>query len=487
MVETYIDLFDDALYRWPSEVESNYASLKNHLRVLVFTNLILGRAVLVPEQWAVSSAACIDVLAEVAAGYRRYQAGRLANRTSAALPIRFACFDRSSEVVGQVRTGFELPTALLERAIVGRRLRLSERIDAGAGRDALRTLMTACVQDDRPDPFGVDFQLRLEDILYDGARAGGLAALFGYARQGATVRQAAGGSYAGHLAAYFNSVRTVVAQPEVGVSDPAPYLDLFDRVDKAGVPHHEYVRMLPVIADGDPEARATMEHVFRSGMHIGLASTVGAGMAALSYGCYETARPAPGAEALSVAAAKHGPGTSAPFGLEAQAYEVLTSRAVLAPVDKADDRWERAWSQMFATMTSTEFIKLRGRVLIAADQAAAKDVSRRSQAVLDDFVGFCMREFETFEFRNAPENRVSISVSRKHAGVQIALSTVGAIAGATALLTSDSDPERIGAVITLLAGLGGGVAVAVEKGLPDAAAGRIRQLVRRGASEAEML
>lgn len=481
MVETYIDLFDDALYRWPSEAESNYASLKNHLRVLVFTNLLLGRPIIVPEQWAVSSAACIDVLAEVAAGYCHYQAGRLANRTSAALPIHFACFDRTSEVVGQVRSGFELPAALLERTLVGRRLRLSERIDAGAGRDDLRALIAACVEEDRPDPFGVNFQLRLEDILYDGARAGGLSALFGYARQGATVRRAVGGSYANHLATYFNSVRSVVARPDSEVGDPAPYLDLFDRVDKAGVPHHEYVRMLPAIADGDPEARATMEHVFRSGMHIGLASTVGAGMAALSYGCYEAARPAAGAEALSVAAAKYGSGASAPFGLEAEAYEVLTSRAVLAPVDKGDDRWERAWSQMFATMTSTEFIKLRGRVLTAADQVTEKNVSRRSQAVLDDFVGFCIKEFEVFEFRNAPENRVAISVGRKHAGVQIALSTVGAIAGATALLTSNSDPERIGAVITLLAGLGGGAAVAVEKRLPDAAAGRIRQLLRKQA------
>jgi len=71
----YLDLFEDGFYaaeqnaHLSEENQEKFDNLKDHLRLLMMVNLIHGRCLIVPEQWATSSVAAIQVLGEVAGGY----------------------------------------------------------------------------------------------------------------------------------------------------------------------------------------------------------------------------------------------------------------------------------------------------------------------------------------------------------------------------------------------------------------------------------
>jgi hypothetical protein len=91
----YMDMFDDGLYRFQSSFNSNILSddppavaqakqavevdrqlhfekLKLFQRFWCMINLALGRTIVVPEQWVMSSASGIDVIGELCSGYIKY-------------------------------------------------------------------------------------------------------------------------------------------------------------------------------------------------------------------------------------------------------------------------------------------------------------------------------------------------------------------------------------------------------------------------------
>ena len=78
MALQYIDLFDDELYSL-AQIEAEAGSserllyLENSIRLQILLSIMRGNQIVLPEQWASSSAVCLKVISEVAQGYMDFR------------------------------------------------------------------------------------------------------------------------------------------------------------------------------------------------------------------------------------------------------------------------------------------------------------------------------------------------------------------------------------------------------------------------------
>ncbi len=118
----YIDLFDDELYQHNTIANAPANSeLLNTIRLQVMLAILFNRKLVVPEQWALSSASFLEIADEVIEGYSREitlreKRGKISKRVITP-PIVVSYFDRPNA------TNDHYASALIERIDTHRRLK----------------------------------------------------------------------------------------------------------------------------------------------------------------------------------------------------------------------------------------------------------------------------------------------------------------------------------------------------------------------------
>lgn len=481
MSGVYIDLFDDGLCDWSSGPGSNFETLKNHLRLVVFTSILFERRIVVPEQWAVSSAACIDVLGEVAAGYRLHARGcEDKAEAKAPLPFEFVCFPRSQTFAAAGEPRRALAAALFERAGSGRRLRTSAAVDTETNRpverrEALTALMGEALESRVGEAFHDGFEDRLGEILDDPGRAARLASLLRHNEQTGIVTRVDYDSYGALLRRHYDAVRHGFERIEFAKDDDLrAYREFFEIVERDGIPGHEYARMLRAIYGRAPEAVASIEHVFRHGMHDALSGLTGARSTTLTFGAYEKTPSGPFEEALTLAAVSSRGADGAAFSAaEADAFALLTRAAPKSA--RLSALWTDEWRKLFDMARSADFIILRGRVYAEAGRLRTK-TGGADVAALDDLMAHVLKRLDAFDFKRRRQGRIEILLNARYGMIEM---TAGGLAlgGGLAAIANPVAGAILGTASGLLL-LG---KTAKQSGLIDRAGealGRMRQLIR---------
>lgn len=144
----YIDLFDDGLY--PLEATANSHDLEknahiNLLRLHVLLAILFERTIVVPEQWATSSASFLYVAHEVLENYKDEARAKDDEHESTRF-IRFPfCVYFIKRKTERYHPGIIYLAALAERAAQGRRVQLSPKlVGSQEGDEPRRQFREAC-------------------------------------------------------------------------------------------------------------------------------------------------------------------------------------------------------------------------------------------------------------------------------------------------------------------------------------------------------
>jgi hypothetical protein len=290
----YVDLFDDGLFGPALPFNRTYDDLKNHIRLVCLSHLLLNEVIVVPEQWLCSSAACIDVLGEIAAGYLKHYDDSVGGENLAEHPIALSLFERDAALSG-VDGRMRFLAALYERSLKQHRFRIHASVEErdGEGRRRFSELMKGRLDMGVNEVVG-DKRLRgqLTDLLGEGSgrRAGNLVSLIRYAVE--IAPQGPASPWAGYqrqILGYGERIEDVFR--DLSHHQPVfcePYLAFFDAMRRDRVPFTDLGKMANIVMSvGAQEQMGSLASIVRQGMHVSLSQTTRAGTVALSYNAYE--------------------------------------------------------------------------------------------------------------------------------------------------------------------------------------------------------
>ncbi len=377
MSRVYLDLNDDGLYDRAKDHDLRFEGLKAHIRTITFLHVLLDRAIAVPEQWAVSSAACIQVLGELVEGFTTYvERGGNAKHP----PVAFTTMHRSAQVVGQAPRGKELLAALWERSLSSSRLRLADAVDTEQGsgqgfaaadlstRSALPDFLKRAVHE---YDLGPDDRHRITDglstALNSRATAKALVSMSLYVRRFDTLEVRDGLEYTESLRDFFRTFRK-----RLDIEDPdAPYVADFKTTIDAVVDRFDHAHYVPMLR----EARRLklpctdeLQHMLRCGVHASASRFCGANLTAYTCDLYET-RDAAAAEPLAFASLDDLNSGE----VEAAVWEVVSARAHGArqAIPKLSIGWPEVWEIVFQARHTPRFQRLRRELLRQARENAS--------------------------------------------------------------------------------------------------------------------
>jgi hypothetical protein len=301
----YIDLFDDALYNADciDVFDADREKLKNTIRLQVLITLLFRNQIIVPEQWALSSATFLQVANEVIDGYR-YKIN-LTNRASpekALIKPPIVVSFRKRDVAAN--SAFSL--AMIDRLENESRLMFSALTkDTSNGksqtaRERLRRIFVDKTHTVNPAEFGMQLEQRVTDVIENDNTATNICGLARYLAEytdpdpefsawSATEYHNAA-NYESDMAMHASTVRHVCAKDSVlhSYDDEriSHFAEMFERAQRDGIAISSFMEMWP-LAQGYPEA--TSDLITRIGqycMHRSIANSTSADFGSTLYGAY---------------------------------------------------------------------------------------------------------------------------------------------------------------------------------------------------------
>ena len=264
----YIDLFDDALYQVSAIGSEDVPTeqLKNTIRLQVLISLLFRNQIIVPEQWALSSATFLQVANEVIDGYQRKIVLRdRASPEKALIKPPIVVSFRQRDV--SAPSAFSL--AMAERLDIGSRLMFSS-VTGDSGNDryqvsrrVLRDLFVDKTDAFEPSQFDCRFEDRVADVIQDDNMACNIRGLCAYLAmysdpdfklgQRSAIEFHDIAQYTSNMSEHASTVRTVCNIDEILLNSDdsrvGEFKEMFDRAERDKIPISSFMDMWEIAKD----------------------------------------------------------------------------------------------------------------------------------------------------------------------------------------------------------------------------------------------